>query len=88
MTKNIENAVWYRKWNTVFFTVCLILFSVPCIYFNLTGAMTIEGHIILGGMLLLIAYGWIRSIVLLRKVLGVKKRVVEFAIRSPKKEFV
>lgn len=74
MAAHLENALWYRKWNTVFFTVCLLSFSVPCIYLELTKSMTVEGRVILGGMLLLIQYGWIRSILLLRKALGIKRK--------------
>lgn len=88
MTKNLENALWYRKWNTVFFTVFFILFSIPCVYFEMTGEMTIEGRIILYGMLLLVTYGLARSIILLRTVLGVKKSNFSTAIHSPEKELI
>lgn len=89
MTKSIENAVWYRKWNIVFFMVSFILFSVPCIYFEMTGAMTLEGRLILYGMLAVITYGMTRSVVLLRQVLGSSSasRLVD-AIHSPREELV
>lgn len=88
MTKSIEKAVWYRKWNTVFFTACLILFSTPCIYLEMSGAMAVEGRVILYGMLLVILYGWLRSIILLRKVLGSKDFRLENVIHSPREELV
>lgn len=88
MTKNIEHTIWYRKWNTIFFTVCLILFSIPCIYFEMTGAMIAEGRVILYSLFLVILYGWVRSIVLLRKVLGNKALRVSYAIRSPREELI
>lgn len=78
MTAHLENALWYRKWNTVFFSVSLILFSIPCVYWEITQVMTIEGRFILGGIFLLLLYGWIRSIVLLRKTLGHKKTLHPF----------
>lgn len=72
MLKNIENTPWFRKWNTVFFTVFLIVFLIPCVHFELSGAMTGPARIFLGGMLLLLIYGWLRSIVLLKGVLNAK----------------
>lgn len=74
MAAHLENALWYRKWNAIFFTVYLILFSIPYIYLELTKSMTVEGRMILGGMLLLVLYGWIRSILLLRKALGIRRK--------------
>lgn len=69
MTNNIEHTTWFRKWNTTFFTASLILFLIAYIHFELTGEMTGTGRLIFGGMMLLLIYGWIRSIVLLRAVL-------------------
>ena len=73
MKKNIENATWFRKWNTIFFTVFLIIFLIPCFHFELSGAMTGTGRLILGGMILLLIFGWIRSIVLLKAVLSANR---------------
>lgn len=76
MKNNVEHSLWYRKWNNVFFTFFLILFSTPCIYFELLGVVTLEVRFILGGMFLVILYEWIRSIVLLKKFFN-KDKVTE-----------
>lgn len=82
MSKNIENTTWFRKWNTVFFTVSLILFLIPCVHFELSQEMTGPGRLILAGMLLLLIYGWIRSIVLLKSVLNVNRSKQELFTKT------
>lgn len=77
MTNNIEHTTWFRKWNTIFFTVFLILFLIPCIHFELAGEMTGTGRLVLAGMMVVLIYGWIRSIVLLRAVLTADRQKKE-----------
>lgn len=54
-------TIGYRKWNTLFFAVCFVLFLIPCISFELSGEMTGMGRCFTGGMLLLLLYGLLRS---------------------------
>lgn len=54
-------TIGYRKWNTLFFAVCFVLFLIPCIRFELSGEMTGMGRCFTGGMLLLLLYGLLRS---------------------------
>lgn len=54
-------TIGYRRWNTMFFAVCFVLFLIPCISLELSGEMTGMGRCFTGGMLLLLLYGLLRS---------------------------
>lgn len=54
-------TIGYRRWNTMFFTVCFVLFLIPCIGYELSGEMTWIGRCFTGGMLLVLLYGLLRS---------------------------
>lgn len=71
----MTNTMAYRKWNVAFFGIFLILFIIPCVKFELAGIMTGTTRILLGAMILVLAYGLIRSLVRLN--LRWKPRSVE-----------
>ena len=54
-------TIGYRRWNTMFFAVCFVLFLIPCISLEISGEMTGMGRCFTGGMLLLLLYGLFRS---------------------------
>lgn len=71
------NKMGFTKSQSVFFAVLLFLFAVPTLRFEMAGIMTAEARWILGSMILLLAYGLIRSLTGSKPVRRLER--VEFA---------
>ncbi|SHJ78436.1 hypothetical protein [Hespellia stercorisuis] len=66
MSNSFENTTGFRKWNITFFSVFLVMFLIPYIRFETLGMLVLETRIIMLGMIAILIFGLVRSILLLR----------------------